>query len=132
MSTHQVKLAKATEDDFKIMWKVFDAFQEIENSGQISELREERLNKVTIGRLLQLGTGGFTRIVMGCETLIDNVCDKNQDYYELTPSLLNAETELDKAHAALEAILKTGELSSDSVAIARTTLGLDKYGLNDE
>ncbi|MHC5780173.1 hypothetical protein [Aliivibrio fischeri] len=53
MSTHQVKLAKATEDDFKVMWKVFYAFQEIECSGHISELREERLNKVVIGRLLK-------------------------------------------------------------------------------
>lgn len=131
MSTHQVKLAKATEDDFKIMWKVFDAFQEIECSGHISELREERLNKVVIGRLLQLGTGGFSRIVLGCQSFIDNVCDKNHDYYELSPSLLNAESELDKAHEALEAILKTGELSSDSVAIARTALGLDKYGFNE-
>lgn len=33
----------------------------------------------------QLGTGGFTRVVMGCEMLIKQVCDPTQDHLALKP-----------------------------------------------
>lgn len=89
-------LAKATPQDFRTMWKVSKAFQ------NLGWGNDHRLRQLIIGRLDQLGTGGFMRIVMGCEMLIDKVCDPAVDFYALKP-VYGAAPELLEAAKRLEA-----------------------------
>lgn len=83
IKTVGMTLTKASPQDFHIMWKVSTAFQGLEWAD--TRLRERRLKMVLVGRLDQLGTGGFMRIVMGCEMLIGKVCDPAVDHYALKP-----------------------------------------------
>lgn len=89
-----MSLAKATPEDFRIMWKVSKAHQNL--AWAHNRQRELRLKMLIIGRLEQLGTGGFMRIVMGAETLIDQCCDARVDFlafkpvYGAAPELLEA------------------------------------------
>lgn len=76
-------LAKATPEDFRIMWKVSKAHQNLAWSH--NRQRELRLKMLIIGRLEQLGSGGFLRIVMGCESLIAECCDPKVDHLALKP-----------------------------------------------
>ncbi|OES24145.1 hypothetical protein [Alteromonas macleodii] len=83
-----MKLALASKQDFSLMWKVHRALDMLKYCR--TPLREQRLRQVIVGRLEQLGTGGFSRVVMGCELLIDNCCDKTSDFYDLSPQLKHA------------------------------------------
>jgi hypothetical protein len=80
-----MKLALASENDFALMWKVYRALDMLHY--RRTPLRQRRLKDVIAGRLEQLGTGGFSRVVMGCELLIDNCCDKDSDVYDLSPRI---------------------------------------------
>jgi len=95
-----MRLTKASPEDFRTMWKVSKAFQNLEWAD--TRLRERRLKMVLVGRLDQLGTGGFMRIVMGCEMLIGQVCEPSLDYYALKP-VYGAAPELLAAAKRLEA-----------------------------
>ncbi len=83
-----MNLAIASEDDFEIMWKVYRALNMLECNN--TPLREKRINALIAGRLEQLGTGGFVRIVMGCEMLIKNCCDTEADTYQFSPKIQQA------------------------------------------
>jgi len=79
-----MKLAKATQEDFRRFWSIYRAMQELDYAS--TNLRRERCEKIILGRLQQMN-GGFTRVVMGCEALIENCCDKSLDYYEFNPKI---------------------------------------------
>lgn len=81
--TISMTLAKATPEDFRIMWKVSKAHQNL--AWAHNRQRELRLKMLIIGRLEQLGSGGFIRIVMGCESLIAECCDPKVDHLALKP-----------------------------------------------
>tara|TARA_B100002049_G_scaffold223617_1_gene194299 strand:+ start:8900 stop:9202 length:303 start_codon:yes stop_codon:yes gene_type:complete len=83
-----MKLAIASKTDFDIMWKVYRALDMLQYCR--TPLREKRLKSLIIGRMEQLGTGGFSRVVMGCQVLIDNCCDKEADTYEFSPKIQKA------------------------------------------
>lgn len=77
-----MRLAKATPEDFRIMWKITQYHQNLQWA---KGPRVQRLQTLIILRLEQLGVGGFMRIVMGCESLIKMVCDPQKDYLALKP-----------------------------------------------
>lgn len=97
--TVSMTLAKATPEDFRIMWKITQYHQNLQWA---EGPRVQRLQTLIILRLEQLGAGGFLRIVMGCETLIGNVCDPKLDYYAFKP-VYGAAPELLDACKRLEA-----------------------------
>lgn len=88
MTTYTMTLAKASPADFKTMWKVHKLLQ---NYGEqfdpdSDDPRAVRMKDLLMARLdQQLGTGGFTRVVLGCEMLIKQVCDPTQDHVALKP-----------------------------------------------
>ena len=79
-----MKLAIATPEDFKLFWSMYRAQQRLDYA--TTELEQERCKKIILGRMQQMG-GAFTRVVMGCETLIDNCCDKSLDHYDFSPKI---------------------------------------------
>lgn len=83
-----MKLALATHADFAIMWKVHRALDMLQYAS--TPLRRKRLERLLVVRLEQLGTGGFCRIVMGCEMLITHFCDLNSDVYDASPKIKEA------------------------------------------
>jgi len=95
-------LAKATKEDFRIMWSISRQSQNLQWAGD--RTRARRCKMVIVGRLDQLGTGGFMRIVMGCEMMIRECCDPAVDHYALKP-VLGAAPEL---LAALQLLYDTG------------------------
>lgn len=97
ITTVGMRLTKPDAQDFRTMWKVSKAFQNL--GWADTDLRERRLERVLVGRLDQLGTSGFIRIVMGCELLIKLVCDPEDDLYALKPVY-------GAAHELLEAALR--------------------------
>ncbi|APD91972.1 hypothetical protein BM525_19000 (plasmid) [Alteromonas mediterranea] len=92
-----MKLAIASEDDFAAMWKVYRALDLLQYAN--TDLRRQRLERLIVGRLEALGIGGFCRILMGCEMLIDNCCDKTSEVYDLSPKLKEALSLLEKSRA---------------------------------
>lgn len=82
-------LAKATKDDFKAMWKVSKLVQDYGQQFYPDDdsPRAIRMKNLLMARLDELGTGGFMRIVMGCEMLIAECCDPTADHYALKPVL---------------------------------------------
>lgn len=100
MKKISLTLAKATPEDFKTMWAVSRAHQKLQWAD--TRLRERRCKMLIAGRLDQLSTGGFMRIVHGCDMLINAVCDPDVDHYALNPvygaapALLAAAMELSK------------------------------------
>lgn len=85
--TTGMTLAKASPNDFKVMWKINRL---VENYGydfypDDRSPRAVRVKSLLMARMDQLGTGGFMRIVMGCEMLIENVCDPAIDHLALKP-----------------------------------------------
>ncbi len=91
-----MNLAIATPEDFKMFWSMYRAQQRLDYAE--SDLEVERCKKIILGRMEQMGAA-FTRVVMGCETLIDNCCDQSLDHYDFSP----------KIKAALEANSRPSE-----------------------
>lgn len=98
-----MRMAKASKDDFRVMWSLWRAQQMLEQAWATDnpEAREERCKAIILGRMNQIG-GGFMRVVMGCEMLIDNCCDPSVDTLAYKP-LHGAAPEL---LAALKGIMK--------------------------
>tara|TARA_B100002003_G_scaffold229811_1_gene239451 strand:- start:562 stop:861 length:300 start_codon:yes stop_codon:yes gene_type:complete len=92
-----MKLAISTKEDFAAMWKVYRALDLLQYA--TTDLRRRRLERLIVGRLKALGTGPFCRILMGCEMLIDNCCDKTSDVYDLSPEFKEALSLLEKSRA---------------------------------
>lgn len=92
-----MKLAIATKEDFAAMWKVHRALDLLRYAN--TDLRRRRLERLIVGRLEALGTGGLCRILMGCEMLIDNCCDKTSDVYDLSPEFKEALSLLEQSRA---------------------------------
>lgn len=61
----------------------------------------DRLETI-LGRMAQLG-GGLTRVVMGCELLIHNCCDKSLDHYDFSPEI-KAALEREESQACQDVI----------------------------
>jgi len=81
----QLRLAKADDDDFTNAWEVFYALQALEDACDEEEVWDGQ--KLIAERLEKLGQGGFSRIVHGCQVLIDNCCDKKLDHYAFHPDI---------------------------------------------
>lgn len=82
-----MKLAIATQEDFKLFWSMHRAQHRLDYA--TTEREAERCRKIILGRMEQMG-GAFTRVVMGCEVLIDNCCDKSLDHYDFSPKIKQA------------------------------------------
>lgn len=99
-----VRMAKASKEDIQ---KVIEFFQFIEeyfeygtHTPENDEVEEEsielsesdfveRLSKLWGGRFKPVGVDCmWSRVVFGCDNLIDNVCDPNLDYLEFKPEIL--------------------------------------------
>jgi hypothetical protein len=99
-----MKLAIATKEDFQFMWKIYRLSQMLEPRayGYLEQRRQDRVVKVIAGRLADMGSE-FPRVVMGCESLIDAVCIKESDIYELRPEIAHSNETL----SALQALVKS-------------------------
>lgn len=77
-----MRLEKAAPIDFKLMWSIHRNQQRLDNISysENPEQREKRAQMLILGRLEQLGTGGFTRVVMASQLLIRACRDPNLDY----------------------------------------------------
>jgi len=87
-----MKVGKASKKDFDKMWAIYRAINLLRDSCFASnpELREQRCNKLIVGRVMDLGQGGLIRISMGCDMLIDHCCDPDKSHYDFSPELREA------------------------------------------
>ena len=101
VETIQVKMAKATKDDIERCRKFFQFVEEFFEYGthtpESDEFEEESIDLTDedfVGRLREMWGGRFrpagvdcswSRVVYGCDILIDNVCDPNADTLEWKP-----------------------------------------------
>tara|TARA_Y100001949_G_C15887500_1_gene286585 strand:- start:319 stop:825 length:507 start_codon:yes stop_codon:yes gene_type:complete len=108
-----MKLAIASEQDFKRLWKIQHHMIALEY--ECDESKIERRQAAILGNLDRLGSGGLTRVVMGCQTLISNCCDKELDYYEFSPRLKKALALLEKVENQQAAVLPI-ELTAENGA----------------
>lgn len=109
-----MNLAKATPADFRRFWSIYRCAQRIEYA---DDTTRRRCEAVILGRIDQLGNGGFTRVVMGAEILIEQACDPALDYLDLNPEI----------RAALELAEKTaceGEANGEAPIRDPRTLDL--------
>lgn len=85
--TYRMTLGKASPDDFKAMWKISKLVQNYgyEFYPDDDDRRAVRIRNHVMARLDDLGTGGFMRVVLGCEMLIREVCDPAMDHIALKP-----------------------------------------------
>lgn len=83
--TVKMKLAKATPEDFKRFWSMYRAQERLRYAFRPLEIL--RCQRIILGRMEEL-SGGFWRVVGGCETLMANCCDPELDYYEFKPEIL--------------------------------------------
>ncbi|MGH1542166.1 MAG: hypothetical protein ACRBHB_17190 [Arenicella sp.] len=83
-----MKLAKASDQDLNQLWSVYRCLEKLEYCN--TEHTEKRLEKLIIARLEKLGPGGLVRVVMGLDTLINNCCDPDLNYYEFKPEIVQA------------------------------------------
>ena len=118
MGKHQMRMAKATPKDLKKMYLAnhilevffgkwsnspeditptdFEHFEDPWQQRFIMELFEDgKPNFEQVARIIHslFDCGSHGRVVMGCEILIDNVCDPNKDYLDYKPGLTFTEPE---------------------------------------
>jgi len=84
-----MKLAIASKEDFRLFWSMYRAQQRLDYGWDMTPLQKTRCEKIILGRMAQLGSG-FTRVVLGCETLIEHCCDKSLDHLDFSPKLKEA------------------------------------------
>lgn len=103
MKEVEVKMAKATKDDIQktiAFFQFIDEFMEYGTHTPFNEEVEEdsidltdeefveRLRALWGGRFKPAGVDcSWSRVVFGCEMLIENVCDPNADTLEWKPEL---------------------------------------------
>jgi hypothetical protein len=93
-----VRMAKASEDDFK---KTIAFFQFVEEYRTYTPDRDAEPVRITGGRFLELLQklwGGrfkppgvdacWSRVVFGCQILIENVCDPDKNYLDWKPEFV--------------------------------------------
>lgn len=94
-----MKMAKATPEDISIVREFFQMLEEIldyetytplNDKGEYEEpvevLTTEKLGELVLGKLSEV-TRSWSRVVYGCQTLIDNCCDPDADTLEWRPDI---------------------------------------------
>ena len=127
-TTYTMTLAKATPADFKTMWKVHKLLQSYgyQFTPEDDDPRAVRMKDLLMARLdQQLGTGGFTRVVMGCQMLIKQVCDPTQDHVALKPVYGAAPEMLEALQAILPFIPKTSAAEGGASMYSANVIAAD-------
>lgn len=139
MAKHGLTVAKAKKSEFKLVWDFVNAMEALFDSRGVfnqpwwewpkDDKEYKELRKIQkeldcskdddailfefIKRKFQKAnySGSFGRILLDCETLIDNCCDPKLDYLEFKPSIMYAERD---ALAKVEKIITKGEKKKQS------------------
>ncbi|MBM5575802.1 hypothetical protein [Deefgea sp. CFH1-16] len=120
-----VHIAIATKDDFKRLWRIYRAAEnlgydftqwELEEHFENCPLKLRRYLAVILGNLNY--SGGFSRVLMGCEALIDHCCDKTQDVYDLSPEIKQGLDDTERLNWMLEHDDAKVEKSNTSVQLS--------------
>ncbi len=98
-----MKMAKASKDDIRSCAKFFEFLEEFmeyrtytPEDDEHEETSVELTDEEFMGKLRELWSGrsaghavdtSWRRVVWGCDLLIDNVCDPNEDTLEWKPDL---------------------------------------------
>lgn len=86
--THEMKVSRATAEQVETLRKWFQELEEL--------LDDPGKDVVDVGRFVQetferRRIDGYDRILLGFETLVENVCDPKLSYLEFKPELLYAQ-----------------------------------------
>lgn len=106
--TMQIKLAKATKEDFNTMWSFFRHVQHLESHLDYSTIQEpnfeyleaiEKKHLALMGAHYMRNQGALSRVLMGAETLmsdVNNLIDPEADHLAIHPRIAKALDLLDK------------------------------------
>ena len=99
--TLEVKMAKASPDDLRIVWEFFEMIEEVieygtftkDDSSEEMVVDSEKFVSMIRERWGKNSPGVATawcRVVWGCEILISNCCDPGADTLEWRPDIVKA------------------------------------------
>ncbi|NEO85480.1 MAG: hypothetical protein F6J87_14715 [Spirulina sp. SIO3F2] len=84
-----MKIAKPTEQDYKIFWTLFTNFEEIDERLWNNEIDYETAYSELLS-LVKKASFYTGRVVWGGATAIDNACDLNSSIVEFKPEIKKA------------------------------------------
>lgn len=100
MTTHTVKMAKATKQDFKNVWRLHTSLKTIAEDAYIpdqvewfcmdDQSRAVRNAIELVYLVIDSQPGAFGRVLMAAETLVNQACDPDLDYLDFNKEIKEA------------------------------------------